>query len=117
MGKYGSYWNPLKKSVLYFHVIEKNVDHYLKVDVDNEKVYKLQVNSLNREGRNNYLRKGLYELKWVTFTSGVVWHLKPENIAFKKGCEAHDGTPRTKVKHTTKGQWEKALNQLLVSIN
>lgn len=108
------FWNPLNKPVLYFHVVRKNDDYYLKVDVIKQRVYKCCY--LCNTSKYKFFKLGIYELRWSTFYSGYTWDLKPKNIAFKKKCEAKDGSPRTRIKHTTKEQWDNAVEILLKQI-
>lgn len=109
------YWNPLNKPVLYFHVCRKNDDYYLKVDVINRRVYKCSY--LCNDSIYKFYKIGLYELKWSTFVTGHCWNLKPSNIKLLKKFEANDGSPRTRVKHTTEEQWNNAIEILLNNIN
>ena len=109
------YWNPLNKAILYFHVCRTTDDYYLKVDVINRRIYKCSY--LCNTSPYKFYKIGLYELKWSTFTTGYCWDLKPKNIEFKNKLEAKDGSPRTRVKHTTENQWNMAIQVLLTNIN
>lgn len=109
------YWNPQNKPIIYLHVCRNSDDYYLKVDVVNRKVYKCSY--LCNQSKYKYFKIGLYELKWSTFATGYCWDLKPRNIDFVKKCEAKDGYKRTRIKHTTEEQWNKAIEILLTNIN
>lgn len=108
-----TYWNPLGKEMLYFHVIGPQTNHYIKVDVVNKKVYKAQ---LEQVGVYKFFKRGIYELKWSTFITGTIWDLKPKNIEFVKGCEAKDGVEREKIKHTSEKAWREAVNEIVKQI-
>ncbi len=107
------YWNPKHKDILFFHVCRRDDDFYLKVDVKNKRVYKCCQESPNKY---KFFKKGLYELKWSTFSTGYTWDLKPQNILFKKALEKKDGGVRTTIKHTSEAQWNKAIEELLKTI-
>ena len=110
-----SYWNPLNKAVLYLHVTYRNNDdYYLKIDVVRQRVFKLCYKQAKHIGK--YFKVGVYEVKWSTFTTGYIWHMKPCNIASKKKYEAVDGLMRCRIKHTTQKQWKDHLKILIKEI-
>lgn len=108
-----TYWNPLGKEILYFHVIGTRTNHYIKVDVVNKRVYKAQ---LEQVGVYKFFKRGVYELKWSTFITGTIWGLKPCNIASRKKWEAKDGIQREKIKHTSENAWQEAVNEIVKQI-
>lgn len=109
-----SFWNPKNSQYLYFHVVFKDDDFYIKVDTVNQRVFKCCYKPMRIQGK--YFKLGVYELKYVTFTGNYAFKLKYGHLRDIKGYEARDGHFRGRVIYTSRRQWTKAISTVLKEI-